>query len=73
MSTTMHLALTGTVLFAPMLRYTYLPVYDRLGLQNILIMAIRRSHVFSRCAVPLCPAAVATGPVNLGEDGRFVK
>lgn len=69
----MHFLLTSTVLFAPMLRHRYLPVYDRLALQNILIMSVGQGLLFSLRAVMLCPAAVTVGPINLGEDSGFVE
>lgn len=66
-------ALTSTVLFSPMMGHSYLPVYDGFRLQNVLIMAIGQCLLFGLCAVMLWPAAVATGPIDLGEDGSFVE
>ena len=65
--------LTGTVLFAPMLRHCYLSVYDRLPLQDVLIMAIGHRLVFALYAVMLRPVTEAVGHIDLGEDGSFVE
>lgn len=57
-----------------MLGHRYLPVYDRLPLQNVLIMAVGQRLLFGlRAVVVLCSAAVAAGAINLGEDGGFVE
>lgn len=67
----LHLLLTSTVLFTPMLRHSYLSVYDWLSLQNVLIVAIGQRLVLSLCAVMLRP--VTTVPCNLRENGCLVK
>lgn len=65
--------LTCTVLSAPVLGHCYLPVYDGLALQNILIVPIRQGLLIGLRAVMLCPVATATASSDLGEDGSFIK
>lgn len=63
--------LTGAVLFAPGLGHRYLAVYDGLGLQDVLVVAIGRGLLIALRAVMLRPAAA--GPAHLGEDGGLVE
>lgn len=44
----MHSVLTGTVFFALVLGHRYLPVYDGLRLQDILVMAVGQGLMIDR-------------------------
>lgn len=69
----MHSVLTGTVFFALVLGHRYLPVYDGLRLQDILVMAVGQGLMIALHVVMRRPVALAGGPFDLGEDGGFVE
>ncbi|TNN63997.1 hypothetical protein EYF80_025720 [Liparis tanakae] len=61
------------VLFAPVLGHRYLPVYDGLRLQDILVVAVGQGLMIALHVVMRRPVALAGGPFDLGEDGGFVE